>query len=378
MSEPTPQKPADPAASSPHPEATSCPVPKSRKQRRRAPRQVGASPSTLLPSPDALPMRLSAIGYGAGGVVERRDCDLAAIEALRKTSKVVWIDVTGLGDVPLLRQIGEAFGLHRLALEDVVNVTQRAKVEDYGDHMFVVLRMVDPTNTTETEQFALFLGVDFVLTFQERPGDCFGMVRSRLRDANGQMPKRGADYLAYALLDSVVDAYFPVLERHDGRIETLELAVLEGKASDNVVPELHSVRRCLLELRRAVWPLREAMSSLARGENRHFSADVVPYLRDVGDHVVQLIDLLENHREMSSSLLELHLSMVNHKLNEVMKLLTVISTIFIPLTFLVGVYGMNFKWMPETDVWWGYPSCLLLMLGVALWMLRWFRRRGWL
>jgi magnesium transporter len=163
-------------------------------------------------------MRLSVIGYGSGGVVERRDCDLAAIEALRRTSKVVWIDVVGLGDVPLLRQIGVAFGLHRLALEDVVNVTQRAKVEDYGDHLFVVLRMVDPSNTTETEQFALFLGADFVLTFQERPGDCFGMVRNRLRDTSGQMPKRGADYLAYALLDSVVDAYFPVLERHDGRI----------------------------------------------------------------------------------------------------------------------------------------------------------------
>ena len=353
-------------------------MPQSRRNRRRAPLPVGASPSTLLPSPDALPMRLSAIGYGSGGVVERRDCDLAGIEALRRTSKVVWIDVTGLGDVPLLRQIGEAFGLHRLALEDVVNVSQRAKVEDYGDHMFVVLRMVDPTNTTETEQFALFLGADFVLTFQERPGDCFGMVRSRLRDANGQMPKRGADYLAYALLDSVVDAYFPVLERHDGRLEALELAVLDGDATANVVPELHGVRRCLLELRRAVWPLREAMSSLARGENRHFSADVVPYLRDVADHVVQLIDLLENHREMSSSLLELHLSMVNHKLNEVMKLLTVISTIFIPLTFLVGVYGMNFDWMPETRVWWGYPTCLAVMVAIGLWMLRWFKKRGWL
>jgi magnesium transporter len=378
VSEPTPPKPADPAAAPPHSEAASCPVPQARRRSRRAPRPVGASPSTLLPSPDALPMRLSAIGYGSGGVVERRDCDLAGIEALRRTSKVVWIDVVGLGDVPLLRQLGEAFGLHRLALEDVVNVTQRAKVEDYGDHMFVVLRMIDPTNTTETEQFALFLGADFVLTFQERPGDCFSMVRNRLRDANGQMPKRGADYLAYALLDSVVDAYFPVLERHDGRIEALEIAVLDGNATANVVPELHGVRRCLLELRRAVWPLREAMSSLARGENRHFSADVVPYLRDVADHVVQLIDLLENHREMSSSLLELHLSMVNHKLNEVMKLLTVISTIFIPLTFLVGVYGMNFDWMPETKVWWGYPTCLAVMVAVGLWMLRWFKKRGWL
>jgi magnesium transporter len=265
-----------------------------------------------------------------------------------------------------------------LALEDVVNVHQRAKVEDYDDHLFVVVRMVDPTNTHETEQFAMFVGTDFVLTFQERPGDCFGMVRHRLRDAKGQMQRRGADYLAYALLDAVVDAYFPVLERVDTRLEAIELRVLDGKDGANVVPELHAARRCLLELRRAVWPLREATSSLARGDNRHFSADVHPYLRDVADHVVQLLDLLENYREMSSSLLDLHLSSVNHRLNEVIKLLTVISTIFIPLTFVVGVYGMNFEWMPETDVWWGYPLCLLGMLLVAVVMLRWFRRRGWL
>ena len=323
-------------------------------------------------------MRLGAVGYGAGGVREHANIDLAGIETLRRASKVVWVDVVGLGDVALLRQLGEAFGLHRLALEDVVNVTQRAKVEDYGDHLFVVVRMVDPSNHAETEQFALFLGVDYVLTFQERPGDCFGMVRNRLRDPNGQMQKRGADYLAYALLDAVVDAYFPLLEKHDGRLEALEHMVLDGSVSVGVLPELHGVRRCLLDLRRAVWPLREAMSSLARGENRHFSADVMPYLRDVTDHVVQLIDLVEGHRELSTSLLELHLSMVNHKLNEVIKLLTVISTIFIPLTFVVGVYGMNFDWMPELRVWWGYPLCLLVMLVTALLMLRWFKRRGWL
>lgn len=375
MSEPEPAGPTEPNA--PTPSGPTSKPPRRRRQ-RRASRPVGASPSNLLPAPDALPMRLGAVGYGAGGVREHATIDLAGIEALRRDSKVVWVDVVGLGDVALLRQVGETFGLHRLALEDVVNVTQRAKVEDYGDHLFVVVRMVDPSNHAETEQFALFLGVDFVLTFQERPGDCFGMVRNRLRDPAGQMQKRGADYLAYALLDAVVDAYFPLLEKHDGRLEALEHTVLDGSASAGVLPELHGVRRCLLDLRRAVWPLREAMSSLARGENRHFSADVMPYLRDVADHVVQLIDLVEGHRELSASLLELHLSMVNHKLNEVIKLLTVISTIFIPLTFLVGVYGMNFDWMPELRVWWGYPLCLLVMLVTALAMLRWFKKRGWL
>jgi len=290
---------------------------------------------------------------------------------------VVWVDVIGVGNVDMLRELGEEFGLHRLALEDVVNVHQRAKVEDYGEHAFVVMRMIDAQKPTGTEQFALFVGADFVLTFQERQGDCFGMVRQRLRDPAGQLQKRGADYLAYALLDSVVDAYFPVLERMDDRLEVIELEVLDGEAV-SAVRDLHDVRRCLLELRRAVWPLREATSSLVRGDARHFSADVLPYLRDVNDHVVQLLDLLENAREMSSSLLELHLSTINHKLNEVIRVLTVISTIFIPLTFVVGVYGMNFDWMPELRVWWGYPACLLVMLVLALLMLRWFRKRRWL
>ncbi|MCU0867162.1 MAG: magnesium/cobalt transporter CorA [Planctomycetes bacterium] len=349
-----------------------------RRRRLRAEQPIGASPGTLQPPPDALPTRMSAVGYGKSGVVERDQVDLAAIEALRRASSVVWIDVTGVGTVDVLRQLGELFGLHRLALEDVVNQNQRAKVEDFTDYLFVVLRMVDPSNTHETEQLALFVGPDFVLTVQERPGDCFGMVRSRLRDAKGQMQKRGPDYLAYALLDSVVDAYFPVLERLDERLEGIERDILDGKSGSNSVPELHAARRCLLELRRAVWPLREAMSTLVRGDNTHISHDVLPYLRDVGDHVVQLLDLLENYREMTSSLLDLHLSTVNHRLNEVMKLLTVISTIFIPLTFLVGVYGMNFEWMPETDVWWGYPTLLVVMVLVAGGMLRWFRARGWL
>ena len=331
-----------------------------------------------MPAPDALPLQLNAIGYGAGGVVEKHGLSVTEIAALRRSSGVVWIDVTGVGDVAKLRALGEEFGLHRLALEDVVNVCQRAKVEDYGEHAFLVMRMIDAAKPTETEQFAMFVGADFVLTFQERPGDCFQMLRQRLRDPAGQLQKRGADYLAYALVDSVVDAYFPVLERLDERLETIELAILDGKQAENSVPDLHAVRRCLLELRRAVWPLREATSTLVRGEGKHFSHDVHPYLRDVHDHVVQLLDLLENYREMTSSLLDLHLSSVNHRLNEVMKLLTVISTIFIPLTFLVGVYGMNFEWMPETKQWWGYPACLLVMVVVAAMMLRWFRKRRWI
>ena len=339
---------------------------------------MGASPGTLHPDPSAQPTVLAAIGFGPDALSAHATIHVAALPALRAKWPVVWVDVTGFADHEQLRAIGEQFGLHRLALEDVLNRNQRAKVEDYGSHQFLVLRMVDPTNRDDTEQLGLFVGPGFVLTFQERAGDCFGLVRKRLADPTGQMRKRGSDYLAYALLDAVVDAYFPVVEEADARLEGIEEGVLAGRADAQIVPELHAVRRCLLTLRRAIWPLREATSALVRGEAKHFSPEVWPYLRDVNDHVVQLLDLLENYREMSSSLMDLHLSMVNHRLNEVMKLLTVISTIFIPLTFLVGVYGMNFKFMPELQQWWGYPACWLVMIATAALMLRWFRKRRWL
>ncbi len=332
----------------------------------------------MQPDTSAQPSILTAIAYGPEGVQGPNVIALDAIPELRRQSSVLWLDITGFADVALLRAIGEMFGLHRLALEDVLNLQQRAKVEDYGTHEFLVLRMVDPTNPLETEQLGLFVGPGFVLTFQERPGDCFGLLRQRLNDPTGQMRKRGSDYLAYALLDAVVDAYFPVVENVDHRLEGIEEGILAGRADAQIVPELHAVRRCLLTLRRAIWPLREATSALVRGEAKHFSAEVWPYVRDVNDHVVQLLDLLENYRELSSSLMDLHLSTVNQRLNEVIKLLTVISTIFIPLTFLVGVYGMNFKYMPELQQWWGYPACWLVMILLALLMLRWFRKRGWL
>jgi magnesium transporter len=353
--------------------------PKKPRGRRRRPRPpAGSSPGSLHPGPDAQPTHMSALGFGPEGVVERSPVAMRELEALRARCTVLWVDVVGFRDVEVLRQLAAMFGLHRLALEDVVNLQQRAKVEGYGTHEFLVLRMVDPTNTRDTEQLGMFVGLAFVLTFQERLGDCFDLVRQRLRDPQGSMQKRGSDYLAYALIDAVVDAYFPVLEGLDTRLEQIEETVLSLREGNSSVQDLHVVRRSLLELRRALWPLREATSTLARGQVQHFSADIQPYLRDVHDHVVQLIDLLENHREMTSSLLELHLSTVNHRLNEIMKLLTVIATIFIPLTFLVGVYGMNFEWMPETDVWWGYPVCLLVIAVIAASMLVWFRRRGWI
>jgi magnesium transporter len=361
-----------------HDPSPAAPEPHRRQRGRRSHPPPGASPSNLQAPPSALPSVLSAIVYGPDAIVEHKGLDPSALPALRGKAPVVWLDVTGFRDVATLRAIGEQFGLHRLALEDVLNLQQRAKYDDYGDHGFLVLRMVDPTDIDETEQLGLFVGPGFVLTFQERPGDCFDLVRQRLQDPTGQIRKRGSDYLAYALLDAVVDAYFPVVEDADVRLEHIETNVLTTHDDARIVPELHTVRRRLLSLRRAIWPLREATSTLVRGEAKHFGKEVWPYLRDVHDHVVQLLDLLETYREMGSSLMDLHLSRVNQRLNEVIKVLTIISTIFIPLTFLVGIYGMNFDVMPELRQWWGYPACLLLMAVVAALMLRWFRKRRWL
>ncbi len=339
---------------------------------------AGSSPGTLAAPAEAAPTVLSVTAYNARAVVEKTGVGIDDIAALRTDGNIVWVDCTGFRDMAPIRALGDMFALHRLALADVVNLQQRAKYEDYGEHAFLLLRMIDAENPTETEQLGLFLGPDFVLTFQERAGDNFRLVRNRLLDAQGQMRKRGGDYLAYALIDAAVDGYFPVLESIDDRLGELEGAILSAQQRTPAIADLHATRRCLLDLRRAAWPLREVASALVRGESPHFSGDVRPYLRDVHDHVVQLLDLLENYRELSSSLLDLHLSLVNHRLNEVMKVLTIIATIFIPLTFIVGVYGMNFECMPETKQWWGYPAVLLLMVTIAAVMLRWFRRRGWL
>lgn len=300
------------------------------------------------------------------------------VQELRQRTGTVWVSVAGLGDLGVLRQLANVFGLHRLALEDVVHTHQRPKLEDYPEHQFLVLRMLDDERVGETEQMCLFLGDDYVLTFEEHRGDCFDLVRHRLRDPGSRLRRHGVDYLAYALVDAVVDAYFPALEKLGDRLEAAEDKVVAGETHADVLHELHCVRRELVQARRALWPLREVVAGLMRGDSRRVTTETRVYLRDVYDHVVQLLDLLENHRELGASLTELHLASASVRLNEVMKVLTLIATIFIPLTFVVGIYGMNFDYMPELHWRYGYPAVLGSMLVVGLSMLVWFRRRGWL
>ena len=350
-------------------------------QRRTEP---GAPPGTLVPDPAAPRPEIQVLAYGPEGYEERRLDNLQDVPALLEKWPVTWVNVDGVGDAALVAELGRLFKLHRLALEDVIHVHQRAKAEPYGDHYFVVARMPLPQEPWETEQISFFFGDKFVLTFQERPGgDCLDAVRVRIRTGWGRARATRSDYLVYALIDTIVDHYFPLIEECGERLDDLE-----GDVSDGVVPGLmarvHTVKRHLLAVRRIIWPLRDAVNALLRDPTPLIADETRLYLRDVHDHTIQILDLVESYRDISSGITEVYLSSVSQRTNEIMKVLTIISTIFIPLTFLVGVYGMNFDFsasplnMPELHSYWGYPLVWLVMVLVAVVMLVFFHRRGWL
>jgi len=360
------------------------PAPEKRRtvqRKRRTP--PGASPGTLIADPAAVQPVVRLIGYGPDDLEERGVAVGEDLRALTGRWPVTWINVDGLADLELIQSLGEMFGLHRLALEDVVNVHQRPKVEDYEDHAFIVTRMIHGELPPATEQVSLFLGGNFLLTFQERPGDCFDLVRDRIRRRRGHIRERGVDYLAYALLDAVIDGYFPVLEACGERLESLEDTVLDQPSAEHSV-QIHDMKRDLLTLRRAIWPQREMINALARDTLAQVSDQTRVYLRDCYDHTVQLMDIVETYREIASGLVDVYLSSVSARMNEIMKLLTIIATIFIPLGFIAGLYGMNFDtrispWnMPELSWRWGYPFALGLMAAVAIGLLLFFRKRGWI
>ena len=320
--------------------------------------------------------------YGPDAIEEIARPNLKKIAAGRGVRPVLWLDVAGLGDVDLISALGAQFDLNALALEDTVNVHQRPKAEEFPGHLFAVVRMLRPGAGPQSEQITLFLGSDFLLTFQETAGDCFSAVRERLRQSKGRVRMRGPDYLAYCLMDAVIDGYFPVLEAYGERLEALEDAIIT-RPDQHHARELHAIKRDLLLLRRAIWPAREMIHHLTRDSGTFIQEETRPFLRDVYDHVVQLMDMLETYREIASGLLDVYLSAMSAKLNEVMKVLTIIATIFMPLGFLAGLWGMNFDRaspfnMPELNWRFGYPAALVVMLAVAGALVLYFRRKGWL
>lgn len=346
--------------------------------RKRHP-PVGSRPGTLMIPEGALPPTIRIIDYGPDQVEEKEISELEELSLYAARDSVTWIDVQGLGDESVIRRIGEIFSLHALALEDAVNVPQRPKSESYERFQLFITRMTryEPGSKVDVEQVSIFLGERFVLTLQERYGDIFDPVRSRIRAGLGPMRRSGPDYLVYALIDTVIDGYYPVLETMGEYLEELEGETL-ASAQPVHLRRIYDVKRELLELRRAIWPQREAINSLIRDEGPLVGETVRMYLRDCYDHAVQVIDVTETYRELTGTLMDLYLSAVSQRTNDVMKVLTVMASIFIPLTFLAGIYGMNFEHMPELSRPWAYPTLLGLMALVAGIMVTYFWRKGWI
>ena len=318
----------------------------------------GQPPGTMVYTGEqkAEPLRISVIDYDADTLSEQEDATPESCMALKETGTVSWINVTGLNDTEAIGRIGTGFGIHPLVLEDILHTVQRPKLEDMGDYLFLVVRMLytEPgTNEIHSEQVSFILTSSCLITFQEQVGDVFDVIRDRLRKNHGRVRKMGADYLLYALMDSIVDHYFHIMEKTGEQIEDIEQALM-GNPNSLLLNELYAQKRELLYIRKAVWPLREAVGELERGESKLFQPKTHAYLHDLYDHTIQVIDMVETFRDMLSGVQDLYLSSMGQKTNQVMQVLTIIATIFIPITFVAGIYGMNFEHMPELG--WKYSD----------------------
>lgn len=357
---------------------------RSKRRHRRIKPAPGAIPGTLIADPQAQPTRMRAFGYGPDGAAEAVTIgNLDEADELRRRWPVIWLDVSGLGNVEAIERIGQRFGLHRLALEDAVNLGQRTKLDEYGDHLYLATHMLRTDEHLCDEQISIFLGKGFVVTIQEFAGDCFDPIRERIRVGRGRIRALGPDYLAYALLDSIIDNYFPLLADFEKALEEIEEDLFRD-VGEGALQRIHRVRRDLRLLRRLLWPLEGVMERLMKEKSDLIDDETRLYLRDGHDHAVRIVDQIRTLGDLGAGLMDYHLSMMNNRMNDVMKLLTVVTTIFIPLTFIVGIYGMNFDphespWnMPELEWRYGYPAVMLLMAALAAGMVIYFRRKRWL
>lgn len=348
----------------------------------RAGNKTGLPPGTIVyaDAAEPEPTRIHAIVYDDESAETIEVEDVARVPELRGDGHRLWLNVDGLRDAELLTRIGEQFGLHPLVLEDIARAGQRPKIEAFDGYLFVVLKMLDydqDTHGVEYEQISMVLGPDFLLSFQERAGDVFGVLREQMQSPRSRLRTSPIDYLMYRLLDITVDHYFIVLERIGDRIEELE-AILMRDADGQQLATIHALKQEALLLRKAVWPLREILTQLERNEFALVRDETRLFLRDVYDHTIEVIDTVEIIRDLISGMLDVYLTNVSNRMNEVMKVLTIIATIFVPLTFIVGVYGMNFDHMPELHEEWAYPAVWLVMIAVSIVMLVFFRRKKWL
>ena len=359
------------------------------KYRRHTAREAtGLPPGTLIHIGERKEEEvvLTLIDYNQEGFTEKRLASVEESLAFKDSPGVTWLNVDGLHDVDLLGKIGEHFGIHHLVLEDILNTEQRPKIEIAERSVFLTLKMLSKSSAAagiETEQVSVVLGDHFVISFQEKEGDLFDPIRNRIREGKGRIRRMGPDYLAYSLIDAITDHYFVLLEDLGEQIAALEERLV-GNPDHETLRSIHGLKRELINLRRSVWPLREIISALHRDESSLLSDGIDPYLRDLYDHTIQVIDSVENYRDLIAGMVELYMSSMSNRMNEVMKVLTIIATIFIPLTFIAGIYGMNFNPeasplnMPELDWPFGYLGALGVMAVCAAGMIVYFKRKKWL
>ena len=344
--------------------------------------KAGSAPGTLVHIGEKRieEARVFLLDYDERRFEERLLTGIEEAFPLRDEPTTTWINVDGLHDIELIEKIGEHFNIHPLTLEDIVNTSQRPKLEVFENYIYVVLKMLfydKEEGDVKSEQISLVLGPRFLISFQEHAGDVFAMVRDRVRKGRGRIRRGGCDYLAYALIDAIVDHYFLILEKTGEKIEALEDELMDT-SGEGAIQSIHELKREMLYMRKQVWPLRELINGLIKGESELVQENTGVFFRDVYDHTIQVIDTIESYRDLLSGMIDLYLSTVSNRMNEVMKLLTLIATIFIPITFVAGIYGMNFEFMPELKWRWGYPAVWIVMVAIAAVMLVYFKKKRWI
>jgi magnesium transporter len=349
---------------------------------RKASNKVGLPPGSLVHVGERKTeqVKITLMDYDETTFTEKEVENIEECFPFKETPTVTWINIDGLHDVEIVERLGKHFNIHPLIQEDILHTGQRPKMEDLDEYILIILQMLYYDNEEDTvvsEQISIILGSNFVISFQEVSGDVFNSLRDRIRNGKGRVRRMGADYLAYALIDSIVDHYFILLEKFGERIETLEEELAKDPQPETL-QAIHNLKQEIIFLRKSVWPLREIISGLERVESSLIHDDISMYLRDVYDHTIQVIDSVETYQDILSGMLDLYLSSVSNKMNEVMKVLTIFASIFIPLTFIAGIYGMNFKFMPELEWRWSYPALWIVMASVATFLILYFKRKKWL
>ena len=343
-------------------------------------KKPGAIPGKIEISENALNPKINIIEYSKDKFEEKIDVGIAEIESniFPDTNEVKWIDIQGLGSEDLINKIGDVYNLHPLTLEDIVNLYQRPKIEGFDEYSYVAMKMIRVENDDVIqEQISIVIVKNVIITFQEKYGDSFESIRERIRKYKGYIRRRGADYLLYALIDNITDNYFPVLEKMGNSIEYKEETLMENPSKEEL-GEIYSFKQNFISFKRDLWHTRELISSLLRDDTKLFNQKTKIFIRDCYDHIVQAIDIVETYKELTTELVNLYLSSQSNKLNEIMKVLTIISTIFIPLSFLAGLYGMNFVNIPELQAQNGYFILLIVMFFIAMFMVLFFVRKGWI